>query len=51
MLMKSEFVKYLANSKSEAAFFAKAGFLAIALFKLLVTIDELLVLAPSTAIK
>ena len=36
---------------SEAAFFAKAGSFAMAFFRLLVTIDVLLVLAPSTAIR
>ena len=50
MLMKSAFVKDLENSKSVAAFLANAGSLATALFKLLVTIEELLVLAPRTAI-
>ena len=51
MLMKSAFVKYLANSRSEAAFLANEESLATALFKLLVTIEELLVLAPNTAIR
>ena len=49
--MKSEFVKYLANSRSVAAFFAKEESLATAFFKLLVNIDWLLVLAPRTAIR
>ena len=39
MFMKSEFVKYLANSRSVAAFFAKEESLATAFFKLLVNID------------
>ena len=51
MLINSAFVKYLANSKSEAAFLANDGSLATAFFKLLVTIEALLVLAPNTAIK
>ena len=51
MFMKSAFVKYFANSKSVAAFLANDESLATALFKLLVTIEELLVLAPKTAIK
>ena len=49
MLMKSAFVKYFANSRSVAAFLANEESLATALFKLLVTIEELLVLAPKTA--
>ena len=49
MLMKSALVKYFANSRSVAAFLANEGSLATALFKLLVTIEELLVLAPKTA--
>ena len=48
MFMKSAFVKYFANSKSVAAFLANDESLATALFKLLVTIEELLVLAPKT---
>ena len=51
MLMKSALVKNLANSKSVAAFLANAGSLATALFKLLITIEALLVIAPKTAIK
>ncbi len=51
IFIKSVLVKYLANSRSEAAFFAKAGSFAMAFFRLLVTIDVLLVLAPSTAIR
>ena len=51
MLMKSAFVKYFANSRSVAAFLANEESLATALFKLLVTIEELLVLAPKTAIR
>lgn len=50
-LMNAEFVKYLANSKSVAAFFANDGSLAMALFRLPVTMEILLVLAPSTAIR
>ena len=49
--MKSALVKNLANSKSVAAFLAKEESLATALFKLLVTIEALLVLAPKTAIR
>lgn len=51
MFMKSALVKYFANSKSVAAFLAKEASLATALFKLLVTIEALFVLAPKTAIK
>ena len=51
MFMKSAFVKNLANSKSVAAFLANEESLATAFFKLLVTIEELLVLAPKTAIR
>ena len=51
MFMKSAFVKNLANSRSVAAFLANEESLATALFKLLVTIEELFVLAPKTAIR
>ena len=51
MLAKSLLVKYLANSKSVAAFLANVESLATALFKLLITIEELLVLAPRTAVR
>ena len=50
-LMNAEFVKYLANSKSVAAFFANDGSLAMAFFRLTVTMEILLDLAPSTAIR
>ena len=50
MLMKSALVKYFANSRSVDAFLANEGSLATELFKLLVTIEELLVIAPKTAI-
>ena len=51
MLMKSEFVKYLANSRSVAAFLANEESLAIALLRLFIIKEVLLVLAPNTAIK
>ena len=51
MPINSAFVKNLANSKSDAAFLAKEGFLATAAFKLEITIDALFVRAPRTAIR
>ena len=51
MFMKSAFVKNLANSRSFAALLPNAGSLATAFFKLLITIEELLVLAPNTAFR
>ena len=51
IFMKSAFVKYLENSKSEAAFLANEESLATAFFRLSITIEELLVLAPTTAIR
>ena len=51
IFMKSAFVKYLENSKSEAAFLASEESLATAFFRLSITIEELLVLAPTTAIR
>lgn len=51
IFIKAAFVKNLVNSKSEAAFLANAGSFRIALFRLLVTIEMLLVLAPTTAIR
>lgn len=49
--VKLELVAYLANSKSVAAFLAIDGSLAIALFRLLITMVALLVLAPIIAFK
>lgn len=51
MLMKSASVKYLANSRSEAAFFASDGLALTAFFRLDVTPDGLLVRAASTAFR
>ena len=51
IFIKSELTKYFANSRSVAAFLANEESLATALFRLLVYIERLLVLAPNTAIR
>ena len=51
MLMKSAFVKYFANSRSEAAFLPRAGLAATAFFKFSTTPDGLFVRAASTAFR
>ena len=51
MLIKSALVKYLANSRSTAAFLARDGLADTAFFRLAVTADGLLVRAASTAFR
>jgi hypothetical protein len=51
MLVKAELVKYLENSRSVAAFLARVESSDTAFFKFSVSIEVLLVLAPSTELK